>query len=175
MTKGAIFILTSVITAGMMQGVSAGSRMLFRNAFKNVAKKALAKSSELTAKTIGTKAVVSIGYQTITQDGKVNLVTVLGDSFFSPFVGAALGNIFTLNINLINLKIEYKSLFSRNTASKEYVAAVLKTIIMGTAAKYCPIGFHNNNGSVVVGNLIYSSNTNAFSEGVGKIIMNENE
>src|SRR5690554_7586950 len=96
----------------MMQGVSAGSRMLFRNAFKNVAKKALAKSSELTAKTIGTKAVVSIGYQTITQKGEVNLITVIGDSFFSPYVGAALGNMVSIDrkstrLNSSHVRISY--------------------------------------------------------------------
>ena len=116
MTKGAIFILTSVITAGMMQGVSAGSRMLFRNAFKNVAKKALAKSSELTAKTIGTKAVVSIGYQTITQKGEVNLITVIGDSFFSPYVGAALGNMLSIKVNVLERRtVEYDTIFKKDT------------------------------------------------------------
>lgn len=171
-TKGAIFILTSVITAGMMQGVSAGSRMLFRNAFRKV----LANSSELTAKTIGAKAVVSIGYQTITQEGKVNLVTVLGDSFFSPYAGQALGNVFTINLDIFDFEIKYEWLFSNKAESRDYIASAAKTLIMGTVAKYCPIGYSNNKISIeLVANFIYNSNFNAFSEGVSKAITNENK
>ena len=132
MTKGAIFILTSVITVGMMQGVSASSRMLFRNAFKNAAKKALAKSSELTAKTIGTKAVVSIGYQTIVEQ-KVNFVTVVADSVFAPWVGEFVGNAFSIelayNYNTNSLYWSSATIQTKELGAKEFAAYIIKSTI----------------------------------------------
>src|SRR5690554_1090692 len=154
----------------MMQGVSAGSRMLFRNAFKNVANKALAKSSELTAKTIGTKAVVSIGYQTITQKGEVNLITVIGDSFFSPYVGAALGNMVSIKVDVLEERmVEYDTIFKKDT--KVIISAIAKSLIAGTLGRY---GGNNPKVDTVLFDtgmeVIIKSNENVFIQSIGKII-----
>src|SRR5690554_2935022 len=114
-TKGAIFILTSVITAGMMQGVSAGSRMLFRNAFKKAGQLTIKKVGQTIAETYLKKkgaeyifdASRSISYQ-VTVEKKINLITVLMDTFVNPYVGEFIGNAIFIGIDLDtgNCKIE---------------------------------------------------------------------
>jgi hypothetical protein len=110
----------------MMQGVSAGSRMLFRNAFK------IAKSSEFTAKTIGTKAVVSVGYQSLVEQ-KVNFVTVVADSVLVPWVGEFVGNAFSLelayNHNTNSLHWSSATILNKDLGAKEFAAYIIKSTI----------------------------------------------
>ncbi|PRY94412.1 hypothetical protein [Marinilabilia salmonicolor] len=171
-TKGTIFVLTSVITAGMMQGVAAGSRMLSRNAFKAAAKKALLGSGKLSAKTILSKAVVSVGYQTITQEGQVNLFTVIGDSFFTPFVGAALGNVFTVKYSILDWEIiEFDTIFKKNTDTKTLLAVITRTLIAGTLHKYGGETIKSSNFIFDTSTqVVIKSNENAIIQGLGKLI-----
>jgi hypothetical protein len=139
-TKGAIFILTSVITAGMMQGVSAGSRMLFRNAFK--------KASQLTIKKVGKKiaetylkkkgseyafdASRSITYQD-TVEKKINLVTVLMDTFVNPYFGEFIGNAIFIGIDLETGNFKTESLINTNNRglASFFVKSSIKALLNG--------------------------------------------
>ncbi len=170
-TQGAIFVLTSVVTAGMAQGVATGSQMLSRNILRKLVRKTIVKSSELTAKTIGAKAAVSVSYQALTQGGDVNLFTVIGDSFFIPFVGAAIGNTFTLNVNLIERKVSFDMIFIGDKSTKYYVSAITKTIIAGTFGTLCGVNYSGKNYlPEISGNLIMNTNINALAVGAGYAI-----
>ncbi len=144
-TQGTIFVLTSVITAGSLTGISSAAQMVSRNVLRPILRHSIVKGGELTAKTIMAKAIGSIGYQALTQRGEINLFTVIGDSFFTPYVGAALGNIFTLSFNVSSGKIKMETLFDENKGFKEYSSAFIKTIISGTGGKYLGINYPGSN------------------------------
>ncbi len=135
-TQGTIFVLTSVITAGSLTGISSAAQMVSRNVLKPVLRYSFVKGSELTAKTIMAKAFVSASYQALTQKGEINLLTVIGDSFFTPYVGAALGNTFTLSFNFVTMKGKAETVFDKNKSTKHIVSALVKTIIAGSCGKH---------------------------------------
>ena len=140
MTKGAIFILTSVITAGMMQGVSAGSRMLFRNAFKKAGQLTIKKVGQTIAETYLKKkgaeyifdASRSISYQ-VTVEKKINLITVLMDTFVNPYVGEFIGNAIFIGIDLDTGNFKIESLINKDNRglASFFIKSSIKAFLNG--------------------------------------------
>ncbi len=169
-TQGTIFVLTSVITAGSLTGISSAAQMVSRNVLKPVLRYSFVKGSELTAKTIGAKAFVSISYQALTQKGEINLLTVIGDSFFTPYVGAALGNTFTLSYNFITKEKKAETIFDKDKSGKHIVSAIVKTIIAGTLG-HLGINYTKNQYKLRMGgNLLINTNINTLAVVSGKAI-----
>ncbi|MFV0345477.1 MAG: hypothetical protein ACK5IQ_04425 [Bacteroidales bacterium] len=175
-TKGTIFMLSTVMTAGMVGPINIGSRLLSRNFLGKVFRIVVFDGTKLSPRIMGTKAFISASYQAITQDWEINLSAVLCDSVLMPFMGAALGNAFTLDFYIPKGELEFDTIFYKNKTSKDYMKAITKTMITGLLSKYIPqhAGVDEFVGDYVfakgVANFVINTQINILSYGIGEAI-----
>jgi hypothetical protein len=81
-----------------------------------------------------------------------------------------MGNMFTLNIDVYDGKLmPFETIFDGNKNSKNYLAALTRTIISGLLGRLLRDAYPGENEMIDFGSrFLLSTNTNALSVGLGK-------
>ncbi len=139
-TQSAIFVLTTVATAGFASSINLGSKALVyaRNAYSGISrmttKQILKQVGKAYIKKKGSQYIIdatrSICYQ-YSVEQKINFVTVTMDTFIHPYIGEFVGNTFFIGIDFTDegAKFEANSIFDNGLTFKEFTSLVVKSSI----------------------------------------------